>query len=230
MVGALAMAFVVITPASPQLGSKQCGSGSVSAVINGKRQCLKPGKKCSSRYERAYAKYGFRCHRSELWRDAWAPLVVRPLHLPTVGANGACPRTPAHQVSPSFSLALDDGTAPYPVGFGDGLVTYSRNVLHQGWLFQKTIWITPVTFRGRVLVRGGRLGEKARLKFSAGEPPRLASHELRLSFRGREFSGGWQQALGPRYTLVPSPGCYALQVDGTGFSKVLVFEAKLRAE
>jgi hypothetical protein len=28
-----------------------------------------------------------------------------------------------------------------------------------------------------------------------------------------------------RFTLLPGPGCYAFQVDGTSFSDVIVFEA-----
>jgi hypothetical protein len=38
-----------------------------------------------------------------------------------------------------------------------------------------------------------------------------------------EKSKSWR--YGPSFTIVPGPGCYAFQVDGTNFSKVIVFQA-----
>jgi hypothetical protein len=232
----LAAAALIVSVAADHASSasqRKCSGASVAGVVNGKRQCLAPGKKCSSAFGRAYARYGFRCRFGVLWRDPWARLVLRVLHLPALGAGEPCPRTPANRVSPPWGFALDDGTPPYPVAYldADGSVRYRQTEVNaDGWLYHKTIWIAPVAFRGRVLVRGGRLRTPLRLKFSAGEPARLASRELRLTFQGSEFEAGWQEALGPRYTLIHAPGCYAFQVDGNDFSKTLVFSAEVVAE
>jgi hypothetical protein len=226
IVAAFVTMVAAVGPAVSRHSAVQCGPGSVSAVINGKHRCLRPRQRCSARFERTYARYSFHCHRGVLWADAWAPLRLRRLHLPTVGLNGPCPRTPARQVTPSFGVALDDGTPPYPLSFVEGLATYSPSDLQAGgWLYHKTIWIAPLVLRGPVLVRGRQLDGRHILRFSSdfGAP---SFRELRLNFHGGDFSGGWQEALGPRYTLIRAPGCYGLQVDGADFSKVLVFEVR----
>jgi hypothetical protein len=38
-----------------------------------------------------------------------------------------------------------------------------------------------------------------------------------------ERSDSW--SYGPSLTILPGPGCFAFQVDGTNFSSVIVFEA-----
>jgi len=45
-----------------------------------------------------------------------------------------------------------------------------------------------------------------------------------LEFHARE-TDRWR--YGPSVTILPGPGCYAFQVDGTTFSEVIVFEAVL---
>jgi hypothetical protein len=225
--GSLALAATGAGARPPQAQERSCAGGSVKALIGGKPRCLEPGGRCSARFERSYNKYGFHCHHGRLSSDPWAPLRLRRFHLPTV--RGSCPRTAAHSVNPSWGIALDDGTPPYPLPFAEGRVAYSRSDLHNGWLFHKTIWIAPVALQGPVLVRGRQLDGQNILKFSSIFPAKF--RELRLRFRGVEFggSGGWQEAAGPRYTLIHAPGCYGLQVDGSSFSKVLVFEAELTA-
>ncbi|HEX9416678.1 MAG TPA: hypothetical protein VF895_08250 [Gaiellaceae bacterium] len=128
-------------------------------------------------------------------------------------------------MSPSWGIALDDGSPPYPLPFPRGLITYSPSALQKdGWLPHKTIWVAPVDLLGPVLVRGRQLGGRNVVKFSGY--PIQAHSALRLRFSGREFAGGWQEGQPKGYTLVRAPGCYGLQVDGEGFSEVLVFEAR----
>jgi len=43
-----------------------------------------------------------------------------------------------------------------------------------------------------------------------------------LEFRAEETDS---RRYGPSVTILPGPGCYAFQVDGSNFSKVIVFEA-----
>ena len=71
-------------------------------------------------------------------------------------------------------------------------------------------------YRGPVLVRGRQLDGPNELRFNRGLlPPRemriLPAPQLRTE---------------PSFTRVRAPGCYGYQVDGIGFSYLIVFEAK----
>jgi hypothetical protein len=48
-------------------------------------------------------------------------------------------------------------------------------------------------------------------------------HQLRELVFPAEESKAWR--YGPSFTIVPGPGCYAFQVDGINFSKVIAFQA-----
>jgi hypothetical protein len=86
-----------------------------------------------------------------------------------------------------------------------------------------TFWVSRPTYDGPVLVRGGRLDRPGRIGFGGGAQPGLA---LRLP-RGRwgpqpaDIPQGWRTARIP--IRIRDPGCYAVQVDGRGFSYVLPF-------
>ena len=81
------------------------------------------------------------------------------------------------------------------------------------WSGQKTMWIVA-RGAGRVLVRGRRLDGPEQVRFEHGTLPRL---ERRLPRAGRH----------PSMTRLRAPGCYGYQVDGSRFSYVVVFEARL---
>jgi hypothetical protein len=81
-------------------------------------------------------------------------------------------------------------------------------------------------YPGRVLIRGRRLNGPQRLGFN-GEA--LPERELRIE-RGMTVS--WQgQPPGsrgvPSAVRVRAAGCYGVQIDGVGFSRVVVFKAVL---
>jgi hypothetical protein len=98
------------------------------------------------------------------------------------------------------------------------------------WRLVRTLWISRPEYNGPVLVRGGRLDRAGVLGFGHGLPPRTS---LRLPAGGWPLTrlgsreGGAARQAGWRVTAVPtlirSPGCYAFQVDGLGFSYVLAF-------
>jgi hypothetical protein len=72
---------------------------------------------------------------------------------------------------------------------------------------------------GPVLIRGRRLGGGARVAFGPGERPAV---ELHLVVPRRGPRSWWTVAV---YTRVQAPGCYAWQIDGRRFSRVVVFRA-----
>ena len=82
------------------------------------------------------------------------------------------------------------------------------------WTGQKVLWIVEPRYRGPILIRGHQIGGKWWVGFD-GLPSRPWS-EMRV--RG---TGDW---LGyPSYTRVRGSGCYAYQIDGLSFSRVIVF-------
>jgi hypothetical protein len=90
----------------------------------------------------------------------------------------------------------------------------------EGWYSFKTLWFTEPSYQGPVRIRGARIDAPGPIAF--GEGPDLA--ELIFppgpTLNGRD---GWRTAPGGTY--VRAPGCYAWQVDGVGFSNIIIFRA-----
>jgi hypothetical protein len=151
----------------------------------------------------------------------WATL-ARPLHLSRMGLGKDCPRSTGHPVSKAYGPALGDGPV-YPIGLREGVLSVARR---NGRYVQKVLWVSAAEYQGPVLIRGARLDGPGVVRFAAGnsEP----SEEFRLLESGAsspDEEPGWREW--PSYTEVAQPGCYAYQVDGTSFSTVLVFEARV---
>jgi hypothetical protein len=128
----------------------------------------------------------------------------RPLRLPRVLRGAKCPTSRVSRAAPDAGATLGRGPA-YPVLMD----------VHAG--ANKTLWAVRPSYRGPLLIRGGELDGHGVLRFWPG---RLR----RLWWRGlwREERRQWR--YGATATLVPSPGCYAFQVDGTTFSRRIVFD------
>jgi hypothetical protein len=78
------------------------------------------------------------------------------------------------------------------------------------------VWVVDPVYRGPLLIRGRQLDGPNRLRFDKGVvPPR----EIRIG-----ASAPPRQR--PSYTRVKARGCYAYQVDGVAFTRVIVFEAR----
>jgi hypothetical protein len=226
------------TSAQPRAMSA-CPAGSVPDRVAGHSVCLREGIRCSPRYERAFTRHNLTCARFVLGFGAqpvlqarWSAL-ARPLHVPTLAPGSVCPTsTPDRRSfreitgwggsSPAFGpgpvypiLELLAGTAvllyrfPPPPGFGNE------------WGVAKFPWFAHKTFHGRVLIRGHQLDGPNDIRFEDGTPGftnagRLApAGELRLE----NPVGG-----SPATTRLRAAGCYAYQVDGWRFSRLIVFE------
>ena len=83
------------------------------------------------------------------------------------------------------------------------------------WAGQKVLWFVHPRYAERVLVRGRRLDGAGLVRFGRGLVPAL---ELRIPAGRREQ---------PSSTRLRSPGCYAYQVDGATFSRVVIFRATI---
>jgi hypothetical protein len=163
----------------------------------------------------------------------WAQL-HRPLHLPAVAPGAPCPVSGTARFDfAKFGLAKGIGPGPaYPIGFAQpGSIlrfTYPPDPRSEFagslWSGQKVLWFVAPRYRGRVLIRGGRLDNPDRLRFERGNVPPL---ELRIFKVVNGRMGGRER---PSYTRLRAPGCYAYQIDGTSFSRVIVFQAALATE
>ena len=102
-----------------------------------------------------------------------------------------------------------------------------------GWYSVRTVWgVEASSSDAPILVRGRRLDSEGELDFAIegwgelGDTVALSDGskigmELRLH-DGYPEESGWVRY--PTTTLFRSAGCYAFQIDGVDFTKVIVFE------
>lgn len=149
----------------------------------------------------------------------------RPLALPSVGPGKACPVSAGSAVNTlAFGgFALGTGPArPIVAAAGDPVRGFQFDLgLRDGWYGLKTLWFTEPSYEGPVLIRGARIDAPGLIAF--GEGPDLGALIIPPGPTLNEGRDGYRTAPGGTY--VKTPGCYAWQVDGVGFSTVLVFRA-----
>jgi hypothetical protein len=146
----------------------------------------------------------------------------RPLHLPDLPPGKRCPISPSHSARwGTDGLQMLTGRGPVYL-IGDGTISIALSTPDTlGWQGQKTPWAVRRSYEGPILVRGARIGRRGQVRFAYGYGDHL--RELR-------WDAGADQGLPPdpayRFlaseTLFRGPGCYAFQIDGTSFSKVIV--------
>jgi hypothetical protein len=218
-VAALA-ASVSGAPGSGAATTLRCGVRSVHAVVAGKERCLSDATPCRARLNATYRRYVFTCvdGRLAFW---WAGLLRRPVHIPSLPAGSPCPASEARGTigfhgSPAF------GPGPAYAGLGaianHAALIYLVGWGYDGWDGTKLLWIVP-GYYGPYIVRGRQLDGPSELRFDQGPgwTNRLHS-ELRFVGPEGEFH--------PAATYLHGPGCYAYQVDGRGFSYLIVFAAR----
>ena len=111
------------------------------------------------------------------------------------------------------------GTRDPPVG----QLTAAADAQYGGpWYGVKVFWYALPRYRGPALVRGRQLDGSGTLGFNGKAVPH---RELRIH-RGESVSwpGRVPGSRGlPSEVRVLQPGCYGVQIDGTSFSRVVVF-------
>lgn len=166
------------------------------------------------------------------------PAIQRPLHLPNTGPGGTCPASPVRRFhgGGGFSGWFNAlGKGPLYLA---GPVTDSPKVPimagHGGWHTQKVIWTVSGDYGGPLLLRGGRVDGAGPLRFqhyldAAGPtgsgPGAHGFHRLLYVRSGLQASAPGAIQTYPADIYLRAPGCYAVQVDGEGFSEMLVFHA-----
>jgi hypothetical protein len=157
----------------------------------------------------------------------------RPLHLPRLAAGARCPvsrvdrRVDWEPINIFGKSGIGRGPAYPGLGASGGRLTATPDTQYGGpWAGGKVFWYVKPSYRGRVLIRGRRLDNRQRLGFNGRELP---NRELRIE-PGMTVS--WQgQPPGsrgvPSSVRVRTPGCYGVQIDGTTFSRVVVFAVEI---
>jgi len=188
--------------------------------------------------DRAYHRYGFHCEggvlRLDCWVDGCRSSVRRALHIPLlspggVNARGTPSSGPLAAIVPGTGNVAALGTGPaYPAlyyGTGEPAVEGAfvrppeRGRARLISVSEKVLWVVDPAYGGRGLCScAGRelTGDKTRFAFSA------ATHLPRNSWSRREK----RSLNGLRGMVSESPGCYAFQLDGPGFSRLIVFEVR----
>jgi len=148
----------------------------------------------------------------------------RPLHLPRLKSNQPCPVSPSRR-SPWPSQVLNGRRPAYLVGVAGsppGRIAVDFSTADAlGWFGQKTPWAVSRSYGGPILVRGARIDRRGAVRFAK----RGRQHLRELRWR-RGADQGTPPDRRFRFlaaeTLVRKPGCYAFQVDGRSFSKIVV--------
>ena len=158
--------------------------------------------------------------------------LARPLHLPRVAWDAPCPVSRVDRRVPfvrRFGVSPGIGSGPaYPVGLPDGVLRLApaRNFHSRRWAGQKVLWFVLPSYRGPLLIRGARVDGPGRVRFEQGAVP-----PKQLWIRAGETQGETGSPVPngarylPSYTRLRGPGCYAYQIDGATFSRVVVFRA-----
>jgi hypothetical protein len=164
-------------------------------------------------------------------RDEWTPLRT-PLHLPTLASGAKCPvsrvdsRVQWNRIR-TFGSGIGSGPAYPGLGNHSGLLFASRSQYGGPWFSEKVFWYVRPTYRGPVLIRGARLDGSESVGFNGYKQP---DPELRIEpGQTVHWAGQPPGSRGvPSGVRVRTPGCYGFQIDGTNFSRVVVFVADLQ--
>jgi hypothetical protein len=163
--------------------------------------------------------------------------IKRPLRLPSLAPGESCPVSPTRRLpaGAGFSAPFSArGEPPFyvataaPVTVGPTRTTGDRS----RWRDQKVIWVVDETYGGPLLVRGARIDREGPLRFlryigaygyAGGAGDDRPAPSLLYDWFGLNADPTGSLRSFPSGIFVRAPGCYAVQVDGVGFSERLVF-------
>jgi hypothetical protein len=154
----------------------------------------------------------------------------RPIDLPAVAPGERCPVSRVDDRVDWQSAGIFGGsgigTGPVYAGLGGADPPgdlYVAPLRRTGWLRGKLFWYVVPAYRDRVLIRGRRLDSPGPLRFE--KKPGRTARGLRIRrLADSDWEGQVRGSRGaPSGVLVRSPGCYGVQVDGTTFSRTIVF-------
>ncbi len=151
-----------------------------------------------------------------------------PLKLPGLTAGQSCPMSKASQVGPSLQMGL---------GSGPVYVFNAQLVQSNATYPAKVAWTVDPSYAGPIRIRGGRVDGPGQLLLESFDNkwqgaavkslngsklmPELDLLESHSTFPNLPV--GWR--VWPSGTYITTPGCYAWQVDGIGFTELITFHS-----
>lgn len=97
-----------------------------------------------------------------------------------------------------------------------------------GWFALQTIWFATPGYGGPFVVRGGRLGRRSPIEVQPGGTGLTPGSGPLVVPAGPTLNTQDGYRTVPGSTWVTSAGCYAWQVDGQGFTEVIVIDTLMR--
>jgi hypothetical protein len=162
--------------------------------------------------------------------------------------TGRCPRDKGHVISTGEMTAAVLGAGPAlpflavvgPTAYdGRAPAPFDASERRHGYYSVRTVWVVePSSSDASILVRGERLDGRGELRFAiegwgelGGDVASIngvsIGEELRLK-DGYQEESGWVRY--PTATFFGAAGCYAFQIDGADFTRVVVFEVAPRRD
>ena len=175
------------------------------------------------------------CDGPSRWDAIVLALEQRPLRLPVLAPSDACPETPDRWVEGFRYELVGDGPV-YGLALHMEVVRADESYFpaHDGWYWSKVVWARDLQYPGPFVIRGRQLNGPEIIRFEqfvpggpSGPTPEHVFSSLHYppyttrDHRGIQDSPGWED-IGS-YVVVRTPGCYGVQIDGIGFSTVIVF-------
>lgn len=159
-----------------------------------------------------------------------ASLFARPLHFPALAAGATCPVSKGSTVATAAFTGAALGSGPVRVLLADrgdvrrGRVDLGATAI-PGWSALQTLWIAMPGYNGPFVVRAARLGSRGPIEVQASDTGLSPGSGPLVVPAGPTQNSQAGYRTVPGSTWVKSPGCYAWQVDGRGFSEVVVVDA-----
>ena len=122
---------------------------------------------------------------------------------------------------------MSSASRPPASGEGSGSPSVAPTpFIGSAWRAARVTWVASAGYSGPVLIRGRRLGGSGAVGFGEGRTPYDELQLLAPASGAPPVPGAGRAWLS--FTRLRRPGCYAYQVDGTGFSYAIVFTASWR--
>jgi len=166
------------------------------------------------------------CPRGGVPQALW-----RPLHLPTLAPSASCSAATPRTVTKRIAPVLGSGPVYFSAGAYNPTDRATMKTLPPdtsiaagtGWTVAKAPLVAKKTLRQPLVVRGGRIDRPGELGFTG--------YGVQRPFSALQFPPSFAIDLGAfkAYGIsvwAATPGCYALQIDGATFSRIIVFRVE----
>jgi hypothetical protein len=154
-------------------------------------------------------------------------LLTRPLHLPSLQPGGRCPTSSGYTVDNAYFAGKALGDGPIRVLLADsghvraGRVDIAPSREHV-WRALQTLWFATPGYQGPFVVRAARIGARSPIEVQPGGTGLTPGSGPLVVAAGPTINTQNGYRTVPGSTWVTAPGCYGWQVDGRGFSEVIV--------